>query len=145
MASLGADDLVLVAIMREPRDLELARVLGWYRIPLHSAPDIVQTDWIAFFLTAAFGEEKWSVRYLAKVEGHELVQRDELLRDEPDHPAAADPYIKITLGPLIQLAHPIPARSWRRFTFLLTSGQRLLSAREVRDLTLPSGSIRRGG
>ncbi|MCH8338962.1 MAG: hypothetical protein IH858_09010, partial [Chloroflexi bacterium] len=30
----GADELVLVAILNTPRDLELAQTLGWYRIPL---------------------------------------------------------------------------------------------------------------
>lgn len=34
MNSLPADiDLVLVAILPDPKDLELARLLGWYRIP----------------------------------------------------------------------------------------------------------------
>jgi hypothetical protein len=27
-------DLILVAIMNSKRDLEIARVLGWYRIPV---------------------------------------------------------------------------------------------------------------
>jgi hypothetical protein len=31
-------DIVLVAIMKDPRDLEIARVLGWYRIPVRHAP-----------------------------------------------------------------------------------------------------------
>ncbi len=136
MDKLEPDDLILVAILPEPRDLEIARVLGWYRIPLRSAPKMVRVDWIAFYLTGAFAEEKWSVRYLAPVLGHELVRRGELLGTEPDHPAVLEPYYKVNLGPVFQLAQPIPAKRWRRFTFLYTTGEKLLTARDVKDLTL---------
>ncbi|TFH38188.1 MAG: hypothetical protein E4G99_00180 [Anaerolineales bacterium] len=142
MSMLGPDDLVLVAVLRERRDLEIARVLGWYRIPLESAPKMIRVDWIAFYQTGAFGDERWSVRYLAPVMGHELVSRAELLGDELDHPRAEEPYYKVSLGPLIQLAHPIPARRWRRFTFLYTTGDRLLSARDLRELTLKRSALK---
>ena len=35
--SIPASALVLVAIITNARDLEIARVLGWYRIPLRRA------------------------------------------------------------------------------------------------------------
>ena len=41
-------DLVLVAVLNNKRDLEIARVLGWYRIPLKTAPKTVGVDWLAF-------------------------------------------------------------------------------------------------
>jgi len=131
------EDLVLVAIVRTPRDLEIARVLGWYRIPLATAPKTVRVDWLAFYQTAAFAEERWSVRYAARVRGHELVSRSELMRDEPDHPRAREPYFKIQLGPLETLPNPIPSQRWRRITFLYTIGHRLLSAQDLSELTLP--------
>jgi len=134
MDKLEPDDLVLVAILRKRRDLEIARVLGWYRIPLKSAPKMMRVDWIAFFLTGAFGTERWSVRYLARVLGYELMTRGDLLGDEADHPRAHEPYYRIALGPLAQLAHPIQARRWRRFVFLYTTGEKLLAARDVKDL-----------
>ena len=31
---MNASDLVLVAILKDKRDLEIARVLGWYRVPV---------------------------------------------------------------------------------------------------------------
>ena len=31
---MNASDLVLVAILKDKRDLEIARLLGWYRIPV---------------------------------------------------------------------------------------------------------------
>ena len=131
------DDLVLVCICRAPRDLEIARLLGWYRIPLASAPKTLRVEWLAFFLTAAFGEDRWSIRFLARLRGYELCRRDELFHDEPDHPRAGEPYYRIDLGPLQSLARPIPSRRWRRLTFLYTTGERLLCAADVHDLNVP--------
>src|SRR4030067_995726 len=99
MIEIQPEDLVLVAIVKTPRDLEIARVLGWYRIPLATAPKTLRVDWIAFYQTATFGDERWSVRYVAPVRGYELVTREELLRDERDHPRAKEPYFKLQLGP----------------------------------------------
>jgi hypothetical protein len=137
MGELHEDDLVLVAICRRPRDLEIARLLGWYRIPLASAPKTLRVDWLAFFLTGAFRDERWSIRHLAPVRGFELRRRGDLLQDEADHPRAAEPYYRVDLGPLVNLARPIPARRWRRLTFVYTTGARLLSATDVRDLNVP--------
>ena len=132
-------DLVLVAILNNKRDFEIARILGWYRIPLKTAPKTVSVDWLAFYQTAKFGDEKWSINYVAPLRGHELTTRAELLRTQPDHPRAAEPYYKIQLGPLERLARPIPSRKWRRLTFLYTTGERLLGALELNDLIVQSG------
>ncbi len=140
MADLQDDDLVLVAVVKAPRDLEIARVLGWYRIPLARAPRTMRVDWIAFFQGAAFGTERWSVRYVAEVRGYELTTRGDLLREEADHPRRLEPYYRLQLGPLQALAQPIPARRWRRFTFLYTTGERVRLARDVKELTMPGTS-----
>ncbi len=137
MLEIQPDDLILVAVVKSPRDLDIARLLGWYRIPLASAPKTLRVDWMAFYQTAAFGGERWSVRTLSAVRGYELTRRGELLQDEPDHPRAEEPYYKVQLGPLLSLPRPILARGWRRFTFLYTTGERLLAARELKDLTVP--------
>ncbi len=142
MEEIYPEDLILVAVMKNPRDLEITRVLGWYRIPVQTSPKTVRVDWIAFFLTSAFGEQRWSVRYIAKVLGHELLTRGELLREESDHPRADEPYFKMLLGPLLELPRPIPAEKWRRFTFLYTTGERLTQANDVRDLRVPQSDER---
>lgn len=131
--------LVLVAILPSPRDLEIARLLGWYRIPLRYAPKVVDVDYLAFYQTAAFGEsERWQINYIAAVRGHELATRAELLRDESDHPRAREEYYKIQIGPLQRLPAPIAAGSWRRITFLYTTGENIRKARTVRDLVVRS-------
>jgi hypothetical protein len=142
MITMQADDLVLVAIVSRPRDLEIARVLGWYRIPLATAPKTVRVDWLAFYQTAAFGEERWSVRYVAPARGYELVSRSELLQNEPNHPRAREPYFKIQLGPLETLPNPILSRRWRRITFLYTTGHHLLNAQDLSELTMPHAQDR---
>lgn len=139
---IGMEDLVLVAVINQPRDLEIARVLGWYRIPLQTAPKTMRVDWLAFFQTAVFGEERWSVRYIAQVRGYEMVTRQDLLQDETDHPRAKEPYFKLQLGPVLELPRPIPSRRWKRFTFLYTLSGRLLEARDVKDLRISSPSAR---
>jgi hypothetical protein len=130
--------LILVSILPTPRDLEIARVLGWYRIRLKSAPKVIAVDYLAFYQTAAFGEaERWRIQYIAAVRGHELTTRRELLRDEPEHPRANEEYYKVQLGPLIKLPIPILAERWRRITFLYTTGEMLQRARTISDLVLP--------
>jgi hypothetical protein len=135
---MHASALVLVAILKDKRDLEIARVLGWYRIPLKTAPKTVAVDYLAFYQTARFGAEKWAINYVAPVRGHELTTRAELLRTQPDHPRAAEQYYKVQLGPLERLARPVPSRAWRRVTFLYTTGEKLLAAAELNDLIVQS-------
>ncbi|MHB0967739.1 MAG: hypothetical protein ACYC36_14910 [Bellilinea sp.] len=129
--------LILVVVVTNPRDLEIARVLGWYRIPLKSAPKVVAVDYLAFYQTAGFGEqERWRINFIAPVRGHELTTRAELIRDEPDHPRAGEEYYKIQLGPLQVLSHPVQADQWRRITFLYTTGELLHQAQIVKDLVV---------
>jgi hypothetical protein len=131
---MNPTDLILVAVMPSPRDLEIARVLGWYRIPYKKAPKTVAVDRLAFYQTSKFGAEKWAIRYTARVLGHELVARAELLRSDAGHTRADEQYFKIQLGPLERLERPIPSFKWRRITFLYTTGERVLSATEINDL-----------
>jgi hypothetical protein len=133
---LSPTSLILVAVMTAPRDLEIARLLGWYRIPLRTAPKVIAVDYLAFYQTGAFGDEKWQIRYIAPVRGHELTTRAELLRDEPDHPRARDEYFKISIGPLERIPQPILADKWRRITFLYTTGEYLLEAETIGDLVV---------
>ncbi|HAD05567.1 MAG TPA: hypothetical protein DCE76_00220 [Anaerolineaceae bacterium] len=138
LRSIVSDDvIVLIAVLPHPRDLEIARVLGWYRIPLRSAPKVLSVDYLAFYQTAAFGEEeRWGIHYLAAVRGHELTTRAELLRQEADHPRAHEEYYKLQLGELQRISPPIRAGRWRRLTFLYTTGERLNRAATLQDLVV---------
>jgi hypothetical protein len=135
---ISPTSLILVGVINNPRDLEIARLLGWYRIPLRRAPKVVTVDYLAFYQTGAFKEQRWRIQFVAPVRGHELTTRMELLRDELDHPRAKEEYYKIQIGPLMSLPEPILAGSWRRLTFLYTTGEYLLAAKSIKDLVVRS-------
>ncbi len=138
MERVYPEDLILVAIIPSPRDLEIARVLGWYRIPLQTAPKTILVDWIAFYQPASFGMERWSIRSIARIMGVELVTRYEILQEEWNHPRAKEPYYKVQLGQLQRLENPILSERWRRISFLYTIGERFMQARFVEELRIRS-------
>jgi hypothetical protein len=133
---LSPTSLVLVCLLTTPRDLEIARLLGWYRIPLRTAPKVVAVDYLAFYQPASFGERSGQVEFMAEVKGHELTTRAELLKDEPDHPRATEEYYKIQIGGLEKLKDPIKTDKWKRLTFLYSTGEYLLNAKTLNDLVV---------
>src|SRR5215216_244170 len=135
---LSPTSLVLVCLLPTPRDLEIARLLGWYRIPLRTAPKVVAVDYLAFYQPSAFGDRGGQIEYVAQVRGHELTTRGELLKDEADHPRAKEEYYKIQIGGLEKLKEPIKTDKWKRITFLYTIGEYLLNAKLLNDLVVQS-------
>ncbi len=135
------EDRVLVAVISRPQDLEVARTEGWYRIPAAHALRGIFFEYVAFYLTAAFGEEKWGVHYYARCLGHELATRRDLLPAEADHPRADEPYYKLQIGPLQRRVPPITSRRWRRVTFIHTTWDRFQSAHEINDLFAEGGEF----
>ena len=135
LSGIADTALVLIAVTPEPRDLDIARLLGWYRIPLKTAPKVISVDYLAFYQGGNFPVgHRWQIEYLAKVRGHELTTRAELLKDQLDHPRAREEYFKLQLGSLIALPQPIPAGDWKRVTFIYSTIQRIKNARELADL-----------
>lgn len=129
--------LVLVAVMPSPKDMEIARLLGWYRIPLRLAPKLIDVDYILFYQTGKFTAGHQSVvETFAEVKGHELTTRSELIRDEPDHPRANEEYYKVELGPLYSLQTPIKTEKWKRISFFYTLGYLVNQAKIINDLVV---------
>jgi hypothetical protein len=122
--------------MPTPRDMEIARLLGWYRIPFRSAPKVVAVDYLAFYQPSTFGDSGGRIEFVAPLRGHELTTRSELLKDESDHPRANEEYFKIQLGGLEKLSNPILADKWKRLTFLYSTGEYLLKAKTLNDLVV---------
>jgi hypothetical protein len=116
--------------------MEIARLLGWYRIPLRTAPKVVAVDYLAFYQPSAFGDRSGQIEFVAELRGHELTTRGELLKDEADHPRAKEEYYKIQLGSLEKLTAPVTADKWKRVTFLYTTGEYLLKAKTINDLVV---------
>ncbi len=132
---MNPDDVVLVALLNNPRDFEIVEREHWYRIPERHAPKHFSgAQYLAFYFTSAFGEKKWGIHEYAPVRGHELARRRELLPDEPDHPRANAPYYKLQLGPLERREPPIFSKRGRRVLFLWTTWEKFCSAVELNDL-----------
>ncbi|MHB0877036.1 MAG: hypothetical protein ACYC5O_13445 [Anaerolineae bacterium] len=124
---------VLVAVVNARADLERAREQGWYRIPVARAPQPLASDYVAFYLTGAFGAERWAVRYLAEVWSYDVRRRVDLIADAA-HPRAQELYYRLNLGPVRPLERAVPALRLRRLCFVRTDLERLLAAGDVCDL-----------
>jgi very-short-patch-repair endonuclease len=131
----GPETPALVGIVTRKKDWDLVRSQRWYRIPVRTAPEGLESiKYLAFYQTRLFGKEKWAVNWYAPVRGISKVTRRELPPDEPGHTRARAEYYKVELGELTRLPHPIPSRRWRRIVFIPTSLERLLHAQEINDL-----------
>lgn len=129
------EDRVLVAVMNSRPDFDRARDEGWYRVPVKHAPQSTkESDYVAFYFTKAFGEERWAIHWYAPVRGHELKRRRDLLPDEADHPRADHAYYVMQLGPLERLEPPIISLRWRRIAFIETTWDRFQMAQEINEL-----------
>jgi len=127
---------VLVAIVPRLQDWEIILRYSWYRIPVLRAPKRIGASYIAFYHPQVFVQSRWTISYYAPIARYEIVSRIQLFPDEPDHPRADQSYYKVYLGPIAKLTPPIRSEKLRRVTFMYTSLERLLQAREINDLWL---------
>lgn len=131
------EDRVLVAVINRRRDLRCAMDEHWYRIPVRRAPSSIEAEYVAFFLSRAFGAENGAVRYFCRLQGIELVYRRWLLPGEADHARADDRYYRLALGDLIEKRPPILNTSRRIVTFIRTPWEQFARARTIDDLYRP--------
>jgi very-short-patch-repair endonuclease len=124
----------LVAILKEPRDLEILINEGWYRIPVRNAPRRWPPRWLALYQPKVFAEQAYAVRYYGRVRRIEELPRRVLLPEEPAHPNADLLYYRIELEQLEELPQPILSRRFRRIFFIPTTYRKLLLAQEINDL-----------
>ena len=127
---------VLVAVVNNERDFERARDEHWYRIPVKRAPRQIAAEYLALYQTGKFGAQGRRINYYAPILRYHIATRAELIPDQPDHPRAGDQYFKLELGDLIPLAEPIGNARQPRITFITTTLERLLNARDVSELWL---------
>jgi hypothetical protein len=130
---------VLVAIINNETDLEIARHQHWYRIPVESVKKYLesywQPEWIAFYQTRKFGWVGCAIRYYAQVKSVEIVRRQDLFPEEIKSPKSEKQYYKLTLSSLEELPEPIINSKRRRITFIPTTLVQLLTAIEIQDLS----------
>ncbi|MGQ9667067.1 MAG: hypothetical protein ACUVWB_07100, partial [Anaerolineae bacterium] len=124
----------LVVVVNNTEDWRRVRDAGWYRIPARHAPRQAGAAYLAFYHTGIFAEERWSIRWYAPVLSVQIMPRRVLIPDEPAHPRAEEWYFRYNLGALQALPAPIPSRRLRRVTFIPTTLERLMTARDVSQL-----------
>ena len=129
---------VLVAIMNNQRDFEIARTQRWYRIPVKSADryirDLKQMQYLAFYQTQIFRRAGYAVNYYAEIKRISTARRIELLPDEAGNQNAEALYYKLEISPLERLSQPIPSKRLRRVTFITTTLAKFSVAQEINDL-----------
>ena len=131
----GERDLsVLVAVVPRLSDWEHIVQQGWYHIPMNRAPQRIAADRLAFYHPACFPLSGHTISYYAEIHGYDLAPREALFPTQRDHPRAHEWYYQVHLGPVTPLPWPVPAARLRRITFIHTTWQRLLLARDVTEL-----------
>ncbi len=129
---------VLVAILNNVRDFEIARDSHWYRIPLGSVEKWLTRSWpprwLAFYQTKVFRRESHAVTYFAEVHEVRQVRRGQLFPDQTQDRRRNEPYFQLLLGQLQRLPQPIFSRRFRRIIFIQTTWEKLKTAVEINDL-----------
>lgn len=130
---------VLVVLLPRPRDLDIVREAGWYRVRSIEMAERIkgglkQFKHLAFYQPDSFRSEARCVRHYAPISRFSKVRRLDLLPDEPSHPRAQDLYLKFDLGELLTLDRPIPADRGRRLLFIPTSWRKIAAAENINDL-----------
>ena len=130
---------VLIAILNNWADLEIARDQHWYRMPIDQVARLKQRKcwqpkWLAFYQTKVFDDEAHMVRYYAEVTAIREVYRWELFPEEPRDAKSENRYCKLEFGTLKKLSEPIISNKLRRILFIPTTWEKLLLAKEIGDL-----------
>ena len=129
---------VLVAILRDPADFQIAWERHWYRIPVTSVQKWLRKrwppDWIAFYQPKVFGESAFGIDYYARVLGVRQMTRATLFPEEAEGSKSDIVYCQVLLDKLERLPHPIASRRHRRIVFIQTTWKKLIAATEINDL-----------
>ena len=129
------EDRVLVGVVNRKRDLVYARDEHWYRVPQARMPRGINAEYIALFLSGAvFKERRGGIHYYAERKGFELARRRDLLPKEANHARAEDVYYQVQLGELVEKTPPVLNPTRRSLTFIYTTWDRFVHARQISDL-----------
>jgi very-short-patch-repair endonuclease len=129
---------VLIAILNNHLDFNLAYEQHWYRIPISGVEKLLKNcwppQWLAFYQTKAFGQEAHAINYYAQVLHIREAHRQQLFPGEPYNPKSNRRYYQLFLTPLQRLPKPIFSRRLRRIVFIPTTTEKFFNAVEINDL-----------
>lgn len=140
------DKIVLVAVLKNKRDLAILLSENWYRIPAEGAPKR-QFDYLAFYQPALFGRQGKRILYYARVLNYQIAKRSDLLPKELNHFKASDDYFQIKVGKIKKLPCPVKNIIPRRVSFGFTTLNNLLKSKNILQLykVAPIEQILEGG
>lgn len=137
----------LVAVVTTDADLTRFVDEHWYRIPCRALGHVLSADALAEVRHLALYQTgsitaglPCAIELHAAVTGISVEPRAQIIPGEPDHPAAGEPYHLLRVGAVERLEQPVLSRRPRRITFVRTTLERLLAARDVNDLFVGSAS-----
>jgi len=129
---------VLVALLPSPKDLLIALEQGWYRMPVtERSPLLIRSGkatHIAFYQSASFGHDRYTVRWYSPVTSLSIKKRIEILPNEPHDPNAGKEYYVIGCAEMKELDRPIRSLRARRPIFFPTTLKRLFTATDINHL-----------
>lgn len=124
---------VLVAVLKNKRDLNLLLKENWYRIPIAHLPTR-PFKYLAFYQPTIFGRQGKQIKYYAKVLNTQTKIRKDLLPSENEHPRASEQYLKIKVAKIKELAKPIKNIIPRRIYFGFITLNQLLKSKNILEL-----------
>ncbi len=127
------DKIVLVAVLKNARDLKILLQEKWYHIPVKTCPKM-KFKCVAFYQPALFGGSGKCIKYYSRVLNYSILTRKDLFPKELKHPNANDYYFKVNLGEINELAEPIKNIIPRRVCFGFTTLRRLLESKNILQL-----------
>jgi very-short-patch-repair endonuclease len=126
---------MLIGLLKDKNDLSILKDQLWYRIPVSSAPKILdKVKFISFYQTSSFEDIKWSIKFFGEIDKISITKRKKLFPSEPANPKSFNEYYKIELKKLFSLNNPIPSKIGRRIVFIPTTFEKFKRAKEINDL-----------
>ena len=130
--SKKTENAVLIAVVKNKRDLNFILKDHWYRIPLKHAPK-KEFSYLAFYGPDS-GKLGKKISYYAKIKTIETKYRYNILPRELSHPRVNEKYLYIELNKIYKLPKPIRNISRRRVTFAFTTLPKLKKAKTILEL-----------
>ena len=122
---------ILIALIPNHKDWQIANEHNWYRIPVNNAPKIIRENrakYIAFYFPAIFGEKKkWKVSHYAKINSITEIVRKDLFINEPLNTKSDNLYYKVSFEKIEVIPNPFVSRRGHRLIFISTTEERFFS------------------
>lgn len=139
---MDTDPVVLIAVLKNKKDLNILLKKHWYRIPVSNSPR-KKAEYIAFYQPALFGKNGSCISYYGKIKNISIFKRKEILPSECGHHKADNNYYKMEVSDIKKLPKPVKNKHKMRISFGFTCLDKLMKAESINQLfdVMPIESI----